>query len=339
MLAPRLLRAAMDDDLSYLGYQGVSKDDPAFAIPQTDRRQHLYTIGRTGSGKTTLLRNLIIQDINAERVVCVGDCRQCACANTPTGTESWLVRVCGKPCKVHFTCRGGLRTLAVYLQSILQVILVSWRLSLRYNMNSTNHPQNTQGNITAVAAVLVGIAVLAGVVYWYSSAPATVETQTEVGAPLSEDSQSDAMMESDALRQGDAMQALPGEAADADEAMPERSAMEEEVSLEGDMIDRVLGSYETYAPEKLRVANSADVVVFFHASWCPICRAADSSFQATELPDGLVVLKADYDTETALRQKYGVTTQHTFVQVDSEGNLLKKWTGSRSAAEITAQTI
>lgn len=57
----------MNDDLSYLGYQGVSEDDPAFTIPQIDRRQHLYTIGRTGSGKTTLLRNLIIQDIQAGR--------------------------------------------------------------------------------------------------------------------------------------------------------------------------------------------------------------------------------------------------------------------------------
>lgn len=54
-------------DLSYLGYQGVSPGDPAFGIPQGDRRQHLYTIGRTGSGKTTLLRNLIIQDIEAGR--------------------------------------------------------------------------------------------------------------------------------------------------------------------------------------------------------------------------------------------------------------------------------
>lgn len=54
-------------DLSILGYQGVSHDDPAFGIPQADRRQHLYTIGRTGSGKTTLLRNLILQDIEAGR--------------------------------------------------------------------------------------------------------------------------------------------------------------------------------------------------------------------------------------------------------------------------------
>ena len=54
-------------DLSYLGYQGVSHDDPPFGIPQVDRRQHLYTIGRTGTGKTTLLRNLIIQDIEAGR--------------------------------------------------------------------------------------------------------------------------------------------------------------------------------------------------------------------------------------------------------------------------------
>lgn len=61
------------DDLSYIGYRGVSTDDQVFGIPQADRRQHLYAIGRTGSGKTTLLRNLILQDIQAGRGVALID--------------------------------------------------------------------------------------------------------------------------------------------------------------------------------------------------------------------------------------------------------------------------
>jgi len=36
-------------------------DPLRFGISQTDRRQHIYIIGKTGSGKTTLLRNLIVQ--------------------------------------------------------------------------------------------------------------------------------------------------------------------------------------------------------------------------------------------------------------------------------------
>jgi hypothetical protein len=96
----------------------------------------------------------------------------------------------------------------------------------------------------------------------------------------------------------------------------------------------VAGSYEAYSSEKLAMAESGDVVLFFHASWCPTCRAADSALESETLPEGLTVLKVDYDSASDLRQAYGVTSQHTFVQVDTEGNLIKKWTGSRSTADI-----
>jgi DNA helicase HerA-like ATPase len=36
-----------------------------FVLLHNDRRQHLYTVGKSGTGKTTLLRNLILQDIEA----------------------------------------------------------------------------------------------------------------------------------------------------------------------------------------------------------------------------------------------------------------------------------
>lgn len=40
--------------------------EPAtFGMAATDRRQHLYIIGKTGSGKTTLLHNLIVQHLAA----------------------------------------------------------------------------------------------------------------------------------------------------------------------------------------------------------------------------------------------------------------------------------
>ena len=32
-------------------------------LEQRDRRQHLYTVGKSGTGKTTFLHNLIVQDI------------------------------------------------------------------------------------------------------------------------------------------------------------------------------------------------------------------------------------------------------------------------------------
>ncbi len=97
------------------------------------------------------------------------------------------------------------------------------------------------------------------------------------------------------------------------------------------------GSYETYAPEKLARAETGDVVLFFHAPWCPTCRAADSAIESSRanIPSTLTILKTDYDSNTKLRQTYGITSQHTFVQVDKSGNMIGKWSGGTSLADIT----
>ena len=81
------------------------------------------------------------------------------------------------------------------------------------------------------------------------------------------------------------------------------------------------------------------VVYFFHAPWCPTCRATEKAIGRDGIPAGLTLVKVDFDTENDLRKKYGVTTQHTFVQVDPSGDELTKWTGSISGAEILAQTV
>lgn len=54
-----------DEEIAYIGTRPTWGDEEPFGIRRTDRRQHLYVIGKTGSGKTTMLRNLIIQDIHA----------------------------------------------------------------------------------------------------------------------------------------------------------------------------------------------------------------------------------------------------------------------------------
>ena len=65
-------------------------------------------------------------------------------------------------------------------------------------------------------------------------------------------------------------------------------------------------------------------------TWCTTCKGLDTALNTADLPDGLTILKTDYDKETDLKKKYGVTTQHTLVQVDAQGNKLAKWSGSRS---------
>lgn len=80
-------------------------------------------------------------------------------------------------------------------------------------------------------------------------------------------------------------------------------------------------------------------IIFFHASWCPTCRGLEGEIKADldSIPTDMTILKADFDTEIELRQKYEVTYQHTLVQVDSEGNLIKKWSGSRDISEIVSE--
>ena len=100
-----------------------------------------------------------------------------------------------------------------------------------------------------------------------------------------------------------------------------------------------VGSYEAYSADKLARAETGDVVLFFHAPWCPTCRGLNSSIESnlTSIPLGVTILKTDYDTETALKKKYGVTYQHTLVQVDKDGNMIKKWSGGNSLDNLLSQ--
>lgn len=91
--------------------------------------------------------------------------------------------------------------------------------------------------------------------------------------------------------------------------------------------------------EQAAARAGTKVVYFFHASWCPTCRATEQAIARDGIPAGLTVVKVDYDDETDLRKQYGVTTQHTFVQVDPSGAELAKWTGSEDGAAILAKTV
>lgn len=98
----------------------------------------------------------------------------------------------------------------------------------------------------------------------------------------------------------------------------------------------VHGSYEAYSPEKLERAETGNVVLFFHAGWCPTCKALNDDIlaHAADIPDDLTILKVDYDTEAALKKKYGVTYQHTLVQVDRSGTMITKWSGGNTLQSV-----
>lgn len=84
------------------------------------------------------------------------------------------------------------------------------------------------------------------------------------------------------------------------------------------------GAYLAYDGDAISKTPGTKLL-FFHASWCPQCRALDTDIKATMLPDDVTIFKVDYDTSQGLRQKYGVTLQTTIVKVDDSGNLIKKY--------------
>lgn len=65
--------------------------------------------------------------------------------------------------------------------------------------------------------------------------------------------------------------------------------------------------------------------IFFHAPWCPICTSMEKDILANidSLPENAVILKADFDTEKALEEKFGVTSQSIIVMIDDKGTKVK----------------
>lgn len=131
-----------------------------------------------------------------------------------------------------------------------------------------------------------------------------------------------------------------------DKKVDESSEMEDEAAMETDTMAQgndadmaKAGSYEAYSPEKLARAETGDVVLFFHASWCPSCRGLNMDIEKNlgAIPAGVSILKTDYDTESELKKKYGVTYQHTLVQVNADGTMISKWSGSPTLSSLVSQ--
>ncbi len=108
--------------------------------------------------------------------------------------------------------------------------------------------------------------------------------------------------------------------------------------------DEQPSSYLPFTPTALADSVSTRRVLFFYASWCPTCIPADADFKenASMLPSDVTVIRVNYndpDTdgeEKSLAKKYGVTYQHTYVQIDGEGNEVTKWNGG-SSKELLAK--
>lgn len=122
-----------------------------------------------------------------------------------------------------------------------------------------------------------------------------------------------------------------GSTAEPDSSTAESSATSPEAANVG------AGVYLDYSPEAFAAAEGTRVL-FFHAPWCPNCRALEADIMANGVPDGVTVLKVDYDSSQELKQKYGVTIQTTMVSVDQDGDKVDLFVASSdpSMAAVSA---
>lgn len=196
---------------------------------------------------------------------------------------------------------------------------------------------NTRGIGTPAIVALVAALIVIGGIAYYNMRP-EAELMMVKGEDMKKDGE--AMMEKgDAMMEkGDAMMEKGVEMQKVGEVMMKKE--------DGAMMEKApeaamakTGTYESYTAEKIARAETGDVVLFFRASWCPTCRGLDADIKknASSIPGGVTILDVDYDNSSALKQRYGVTYQHTMVQVDASGNLVKKWTSSPTLAALVAE--
>ncbi len=95
----------------------------------------------------------------------------------------------------------------------------------------------------------------------------------------------------------------------------------------------VLQEIAEYVPLTAEALNAAfgnqKVALFFHADWCPKCIAHNKEIEnrLNEIVGNSIIFKVDYDTESELKTKFGVTTQDTLVVLDTNKKVSFQKTG------------
>lgn len=110
---------------------------------------------------------------------------------------------------------------------------------------------------------------------------------------------------------------------------------EKKTNQSGDVMIPKAGAYVEYSPAVFEQSKTTRRVLFFYASWCPECHEADANFKEnlTQLPKDVTLIRVNYndpstdDNEKVLARQYGITYQHSFVQIDALGKALTTWNG------------
>ncbi|MDP2838304.1 MAG: thioredoxin family protein [Candidatus Moranbacteria bacterium] len=182
-------------------------------------------------------------------------------------------------------------------------------------------------NKVILGVVVLGVVVLGG--WWYTSNQQAVKNKTVMEEKAM--AEKVAMEKEATMKQPEVMEKKVDTMVKKDETMMEKK-LETAMMVKG-------GQYVPYDASKIVFAKEGKVVLFFRASWCPSCRALDADIKAnlSQIPQNVLILDVDYDKYTDLKKQYGVTYQHTLVQVDASGNMLAKWSGSTGLSDLVKQ--
>jgi len=185
------------------------------------------------------------------------------------------------------------------------------------------------------SVILVAIIIVGGVLFVQNSQTSSSNKTNEV--MMKDKNETEGMME----KEEGAMEKEEGTMEKDPDAMKKEEGVMEKDPDKMEKEEAMMKTSGQYIPFNNSSLTSSNNVIFFAANWCVTCRSLDNAINSklNDIPSNLTILKADYDKETSLKQKYGVTFQHTLVQVDKDGNMLKKWNGSDDISEIVSQLI
>jgi len=114
-------------------------------------------------------------------------------------------------------------------------------------------------------------------------------------------------------------------------------------SLTDDRDEKAGSRYVEYSKTAFDQAANTRRVMYFYATWCPSCKAANADFLSNSemIPEDVIVIRTNYNdsdtdqNEKDLARKYGITYQHTFVQIDGQGNEVTTWNGGEVEELLT----
>jgi thiol-disulfide isomerase/thioredoxin len=189
------------------------------------------------------------------------------------------------------------------------------------NLNNNADMNSTSNNTSKIiGAVIAAVVLVSGIGYLVNSQMTTQKAKDD--SAMTKKNEDAAMMKKNE-----------------DAAMMKKTEGEAMMKKEGDSMTMAkAGFFGTYAPNLLTSTAGHKNILFFSATWCPTCQATNKDIQANldKIDPKLHLLSVDYDTNQELRTKYGVTMQHTFVEVDATGNLVKKTNGLGTVSAINA---